>query len=289
MNNFETIDNIQIITTKTNEEIRAKNLEDFIFTTLTLNNITIDEESKIYYIFSKETSSYQIFLSKNRKIPIFFSFTLLSNNLISLYYSKHFFCIYKNNKLIYLSKLDDEIKIEELKVYIEKKLNIKIELTKFYTENDLNNLVLLFTDENLKQLESVDCISKSVKNSFTIYLVYLLLLLGAGVYLFNLYNKRIPEDNNLTLKKNELILLIKKKNYKSVKYEINSLLSDLNKYKFTLSSLVYNKNKFTLVFYSKNKTKVFIFLKKYSRNIISNSIKYQESNRYENNIIIKFN
>ena len=289
MNNFETINNIQIITTKTSEEIKPQYLQNFILTTLNLNNIKFNEKSKAYYIFNKETSSYQIFISENEKVPLFLIFSLLNNSKNSLYYSKYFFCVYRKNKLIYLSKLDDEIKIEELKLYIEKKLNLKIEFSKFYKQDDLDELVLQFGNKNIKELENIPFIKKKVKNSFVFYLFYLFTLLCISLYMYKNYYKNTPEKNNLILKKNELLLLENKNKYKTVKYEINSLLKDLKKYKFILSSLVYSKKKFTLVFYSNNQKKIFVFLEKYSKNIISNSIKYQESNRYENSIIIKFN
>ena len=70
MNNFETIDNIQIITTKTNEEIRAKNLEDF------MQNIPQSINAK-YKVTTKPNDA------DLRKLPVslFYGFSLLLNNI----------------------------------------------------------------------------------------------------------------------------------------------------------------------------------------------------------------
>ena len=76
MNNFYSIENIDIIDIEASEEIEKKSLKDFISTSLKLKNINLTKDSKVVLNYIKELKIYQLLLfqnvSTNLEIELFF-------------------------------------------------------------------------------------------------------------------------------------------------------------------------------------------------------------------------
>ena len=129
MDDFYGIENLQIIEIDASEKIENKSLKNFINTSLKLKDINLPKSSKVILNYVEERKLYQLILvsnnSKNLEIELFYKLLEQNNqkDLVALLY-KNYFLIFKNNKLYYLQKIEENIEITELLNYLYKNFKI---------------------------------------------------------------------------------------------------------------------------------------------------------------------
>jgi hypothetical protein len=129
MDDFYGIENLQIIEIDASEKIENKSLKNFINTSLKLKDINLPKSSKVILNYVEELKLYQLILvsnnSKNLEIELFYKLLEQNNqkDLVALLY-KNYFLIFKNNKLYYLQKIEENIEITELLNYLYKNFKI---------------------------------------------------------------------------------------------------------------------------------------------------------------------
>ena len=129
MDDFYGIENLQIIEIDASEKIENKSLKNFINTSLKLKDINLPKNSKVILNYVEELKLYQLILvsnnSKNLEIELFYKLLEQNNqkNLVALLY-KNYFLIFKNNKLYYLQKIEENIEITELLNYLYENFKI---------------------------------------------------------------------------------------------------------------------------------------------------------------------
>jgi hypothetical protein len=86
------------------EEIENKNLKKFIFTSLKLNNLSINKNNFVSINFISELNKYPVLIFSNYLkcaiFQIFEQFYLQKENIncFDLYLTNDFFCLYRNGK-----------------------------------------------------------------------------------------------------------------------------------------------------------------------------------------------
>ena len=129
MDDFYGIENLQIIEIDASEKIENKSLKNFINTSLKLKDINLPKSSKVILNYVEELKLYQLILvsnnSKNLEIELFYKLLEQNNqkDLVALLY-KNYFLIFKNNKLYYLQKIEENIEITELLNYLYENFKI---------------------------------------------------------------------------------------------------------------------------------------------------------------------
>ena len=124
MLNFIPTNEIKSLFIDVSEEIENKNLNKFILTSLKLNNFEINKNDFIHINFISELKQYQVLVfPKDYKNLIFQIFELFyvdrtDLNSFDLYFTDEFFCLYKNAEFYYFQKIESQLEIDELIVYI---------------------------------------------------------------------------------------------------------------------------------------------------------------------------
>lgn len=180
MQTFSPINQINFIEIEVSEEIDIKNIKNFISTSLTLKNKNISNKDKIYLNYIKELKQYQVFiLEKDYKyfdFQIFESFfdAENQNNESNLFVCDNFFALYKNGLCYYFQNIQDNIKIDEVIDFINKKFFINIKNVEKVDNKQLEELRKKYLKNNNKNL--LKTISLKNNYSFKFYLLYIFLL-----------------------------------------------------------------------------------------------------------------
>ena len=276
MDDFYGIENLQIIEIDASEKIENKSLKNFINTSLKLKDINLPKSSKVILNYVEELKLYQLILinnnSKNLEIELFYKLLEQNNqkDLVALLY-KNYFLIFKNNKLYYLQKIEENIEITELLNYLYK--NFKIIPENFITikSEDLYSK----KDDVLKNKNknNLNYFNHKKNYSFFIYLFYLIFLLSIIFYFY--INQNTQESQNTEI----LDLKSFENDYKFNSFEEKSrkIIFKLNKQNLKLISFEFDTNILKIEITSENKDDIYKFLEDKEISFSSSSIDFVEN------------
>ena len=273
------------------EEIENKNLKKFIFTSLKLNNLSVNKNDFIFINFIFELKKYQVLIFSNYLkyaiFQIFEQFYLQKENIncFDLYLTNDFFCLYKNGKFYYYQNLESKIPINDLIEYINKSFFIKIdnfevidevyqkELEKIYLEKKIKNRLQNFNGRN--------------NYGFKIYLFYILIVLCFSIMLYQ-NNLGIKEEKSDVLIENNFERTKKEHSFISFSLTFDDLLQVLKKFNLNLESFEYKENGIKIVLSSPSKSNIYFFFNELKDKLISHEINYLENKEiYESIIYVK--
>lgn len=276
MDDFYGIENLQIIEIDASEKIENKSLKNFINTSLKLKDINLPKSSKVILNYVEELKLYQLILvsnnSKNLEIELFYKLLEQNNqkDLVALLY-KNYFLIFKNNKLYYLQKIEENIEITELLNYLYK--NFKIIPENFITikSEDLYSK----KDDVLKNKNknNLNYFNHKKNYSFFIYLFYLIFLLSIIFYFY--INQNTQESQNTEI----LDLKSFENDYKFNSFEekTRKIIFKLNKQNLKLISFEFDTNILKIEITSENKDDIYKFLEDKEISFSSSSIDFIEN------------
>jgi hypothetical protein len=273
------------------EEIENKNLKKFIFTSLKLNNLSVNKNDFVSINFISELNKYQvlIFLDylKSAIFQIFEQFYLYKKDINSfdLYLTNEFFCLYKNGEFYYYQNLESKIPINDLIEYVNKSFSIKIdnfevidevyqkELEKLYLEKEIKNRLQNFNSKN--------------DYAFKIYLFYILIVLCFSIFSYE-NNLEIKEEKSDLVIENNFEKIKKEHTFIPLSFAFNDLLLVLKKFNLNLESFEYKENGIKIVFSSMSKLDIYSFFKELKDKLISQEINYLENKEiYQSVIYVK--
>ncbi len=297
MKDIASTSDIKSLIVDVSEEIKKKNLLNFVHTSLDLHNIDYTSSDIIYSNFLEHSKQYQFFIFPNN-----FKYMILeffneenqkdSNNdnlkSFNLYVCKSFFVIYKDTKLYAYQVLNQEYSKNELVNFISKSFNITI--SSIFELSDSSLTKLGENAENKKH--QFFNINKKSNKSFLLFIAYLLLcIFVSGVY-ENYESKSLEKENlaKIETKKNEHLKVSKMLKFKPFKTEYKRLISTTNKFNLKILSLEYNLENMNIKLSTKNKESIYLFLNEYQNNLLGNSIvKVESKNLFIGTINVKPN
>ncbi|MAD41956.1 MAG: hypothetical protein CL623_06150 [Arcobacter sp.] len=261
------------------EEIKKKNLLNFIHTSLDLNNIDYSSTDIIYSNYLVHSKQYQFFVFANTFkymiIELFYEEVPKESsnknlNSFNLYVSNSFFVIYKNSKLYAYQVLNQEYSEDELLNFIKKSFNITIsdiyEISDSFLhklEESVKNKKLIFTN-----------INKKSNKSFLFFLTYLFICICSAVT-YDMYKSKILERKKFEKIENikaEHLKISKMLKFKPFKIEYKRLISTANKFNLKILSFDYKIEVMNIKLSTKNKESIYLFLDEYQSSLLGNSI-----------------
>lgn len=276
MDIFYSIENLELIQIEASEEIENKSLKNFINTSLKLKDINLPKSSKVILNYVEELKLYQLILinnnSKNLEIELFYKLLEQYNqkNLVAFLY-KNYFLIFKNNKLYYLQKIEENIEITELLNYLYK--NFKITPENFITIKSED--LYLKKDDVLKSKNknNLNYFNHKKNYSFFIYLFYLFFLFSIIFYLYINQNTHEPQNTEI------LDLKSFENDYKFNSFEekTRKIIFKLNKQNLKLISFEFDTNILKIEITSENKDDIYKFLEDKEISFSSSSIDFVEN------------
>lgn len=276
MDIFYSIENLELIQIEASEEIENKSLKNFIATSLKLKDINLPKNSKVILNYVEELKLYQLILinnnSKNLEIELFYKLLEQYNqkNLVAFLY-KNYFLIFKNNKLYYLQKIEENIEITELLNYLYK--NFKITPENFITIKSED--LYLKKDDVLKSKNknNLNYFNHKKNYSFFIYLFYLFFLFSIIFYLYINQNTHEPQNTEI------LDLKSFENDYKFNSFEekTRKIIFKLNKQNLKLISFEFDTNILKIEITSENKDDIYKFLEDKEISFSSSSIDFVEN------------
>ena len=291
MKNIALSIDVKSIIVDVSQEILEKNILDFTYSSLELNNITYKSTDKIYCNFLKYSNQYQIFVFNNNFEYMIFELLSNTKNLdFTLYITKDFFVVFEKNKFYTYQKTNQEYLEDELLEYINKNFNISITTIIKLDENEVNKIIEN-KDFNLYKSNLKNINIKSNK-TFLLYLSYLLICVLGTFFYQEFEEKSLHKDRAIkqNLAKKEYSKTIKKLKFTPYEKEYEKLIKTINKLDLKLVSLTYSNSRMKIKVHSKKKNNIYVFLAAYQKRLQSNNIrKLTSKNIFESILNVKIN
>lgn len=279
MNDFYFNEDFDFLEIEVSEKIEDSNLKKFLNTTLKLHNKNLSKKDKIYLIFLEQLNQYQIYILKfpykSFEFLVFETFyeNKIVENTYDLYICDEFFCLYKNGLFFYLQKikLDLDLNINEVILFLNKKFNIEINNSKIISKEELIELKQNYQKKNKKiKLTNIDINNNFV---FKFYIYYLIILIIISFLLFFNFDKKIQEEENT----NFLFDEIKKEYaYKSLHKEIDFIFQSIKKYDLSIVSFELIGYEAKIIVNALSKSSIYLFLKENEKTIFDSAVNYFE-------------
>lgn len=315
--NFLKLKNVKTFLTKVSEEIDKQYINEYLFTQIQSQNLTLDNNSQVHYSYIKSIKSYQISIinSKNKNIvlePFVFVTNYIDKNDKStdLFICADFFALYDNGQLIYFNHINSDLQDKsfasnETKLsgfekndiieYINQTFSIIINNTYDIDEKELLEYEKMYS-LNIEKLPPIKYISKKNNKTSTLYLIYVFIILTSlAIYFINFINQNgIKITNNMkdikleTAKSEYNNLLNKYEDNKKITSYLINLFSVLNNNDIKLISLKVSQNKSQIKIKASKKEVLLDFLDYYDEDSIINNMTYiKKDNTYEITATIK--
>jgi len=284
---------IRSIIIDVSQKILEKNIKKFVYTSLKLNNINYNSSNTIYCIFLEYSNQYQIFIFDNKFKYMIFELLHTKKEVsteFTLYITKDSFVIFQKNKIYTYQKINQEYSQNELLKYINKNFNITIKNVVHLDDFEIEKIIEKnLISSNISNLKNINEKSKKV---FLLYLSYIFVCIGASVGYKNYeelsYTKDIQKKQEII--KNEYLKTLKTLKFKPYEEEYNKLINTVSKYGLELISLNYTSTLMKIKVQSKDKNNIYLFLKYYQKNLVSNSISEVSSKKIFTSILnVKIN
>lgn len=280
------IPNKQIISLEINvsEKIDNKNLKDFIFTSLSINNKKFSNNDFIYNTHIDKLNQYQIIvIDKNYKYVVFQIFELFYDKKaegLDLYLCDDFFCLYKNGLFYYYQTIEFSLTIEDFLEFINRKFNTKINNYIKIEKDYLEELKNKYISKNIKT--TLKNINIKNDNSFKFYIIYILILLILGIY-FYLNKEELSLNKEMVSNQNlEFENFKKEHNFLSLGDDFDSILENIKLHNLDLQIFEYKQSKIKIVISSQMKENLYLFLEEYKKALLSSSVYFDENKqKYE--------
>ncbi|MGM0518705.1 MAG: hypothetical protein ACQERD_03555 [Campylobacterota bacterium] len=274
------------------ENIENKALKSYIFTSLQLKNINI-ENKKIFYTHLYKTNTYQVFIT-DMKFDIFV-FELLNKTLkndsksTKLFICDEFFALFENSTLYYYKRLNHEINIDDIKGFVQKKLKVEEFDIEYISEEKINELTNSFLNKKTKPKSKLKAIYRT-NRAIYLYFIYIVLLFSLfGGYFF--YEKSRLQAQN---QKNQEIYLSNIKKAKEdisffpVTKQLDDFFKKLEKNSIKIQRLSYENRLLRFVLYSKSSKNINSFILNNKDSIKVNRIENDLENGYKVDGFIRF-
>ena len=286
MNLISSFSDIRYIIVDVDEKILEKNLKKFAKTSLDLNGLTISDNDAIYANYLEFSNQYQIIVTDKKYN--FLEYEIFSVNYmnktsicVDLYIYEKYISIYKDGCLYYIQKVEYEVNEHDLKYYLEKNLNLKIDYIYKIDDANFKQLLIAFNKSTPKSnLHSP--FHKS--NILNIYLIYIfVIVLSLGFYISHTFLLDTNDINTTSTKP-----LIKPPKYMYLQEPLNKLYKKLDSNMLVLKSLNFKDNGLLISINSISKEKIYRFLNNYKNKIVSSQIKFNENKQiYECEVNVK--
>lgn len=265
------------------EEISDSNLFLFTKTTFEKNHFNFNNNLKIITSYLNFTNEYFfIFYKENKKSFIEFEYLnlLADNSLNKLIIYNGYFFLFQKKDFYYYQEIDEDFKDAEIKEFVEKRFNFKVDKMEFVTKKEVEKL------KNKQKLlkSNLNYLKKSIPLSL-FYALFLSSLLIPCIYGFysnyehNLdYDKRISSLQNKINKK----AMIKKEIYTYEK--LSQLFFNLKSKNIKALSFNYKNSKIDLLIQSKNKKSLYEFFKTCKKLFVNSMVYQKKEDVYESKI-----
>lgn len=267
------------------EEINESSLFMFTKTVFQKKHQNFDKNYKIIPSYLHHTNEYFIIYYKNKKeqtIEFEYFQDYLDDNSNSLIICEDYFFLFEKRKFYYYQKTNQDIKKDEIKEFVNKRFNFKIDKSILVNKEDLEKLKEKTENKNITS--SLKYLKKSI-NLNIFYFYFLLVLFSPLLFGFYLkykndldYNHKISSLENIIQKK----VMIKKEDFLYTK--VAKLFENLADKKISLVKIDYRNSKVNLLIKSKRKDNLYSFFKLCKKLLVNSIVYKKKENSYESNI-----
>lgn len=265
------IDDISTLSIQVTEEIESKHLHAFLKTSILSDNSNISKHTYYYFFYNKNSKMYEILYFdnlSNSRLELFDIVEKFNNNdnIVKVLISDAYFILCKNDKIIALKKTND-VKIEEVKFYIEQ----------MYKITEFEFIVLTQKDKELLENKSKNslynhCYNLYNKKSFYIFCSFFIItfILFVIMIYFNFY------QNNKILNTSENRVVSSKTAHISISKKVTTLFNSIKDNNIIIEEVSYDNNEVETILYHHEKSVLLLFTTKYHKKIDIKSLKYNE-------------
>lgn len=268
-----------IVEIEVTEKIENSNLKSFTLQNLKLKNIKLENCEKLYINYVEKINEYQIFMV-NQKFS-FFEFEVLykfyeNRDFIGyeLFICDNFFAIFKDKKLFYYQKIEQEINQGIFVEFLNKRFKIEIKSIKTISKTELEKLKKEFLLQKNSYKSELKTIKIKEELSFYAYLSYLILFFTFSYYF---YETKLNIDKNHE-EKIDIEVLKKRAAFDSFEEKFYEISKNIDKNSLILVSFDYRNSMSKITLHSKEKSNIDKFLED-SKNVISSTINFIEENK----------
>lgn len=256
------ISEVNYIFETVSEKIEETHLKDFILTTLKKYNIEVNNQVNIFYSYLEHTNEYQISYFEKSKdsilVPLEYFEVKQSSNI--LFYCEEYFALFVNKQLYYYQCISQEMSLDEIIQYIQKRYLIVIDEVESLQESDIQF--------NQKR-EPLNYITHAKP-----YRLMVLMFLCASL-LFSLVYTQLQEESTIEMveiKAKKELSLLQQSIPKSIDVSkaLQRLVNLLKVYEINLIHFEYKKGVYEIKASALHKENIYLFLK-----IIDSKIQYQ--------------
>jgi hypothetical protein len=283
-NDIISFEHIIHISQETTEEITAKNLKQFLITSLESHNHPKEFYDQLYYVYFPNKNLYEIYAYKIKTKQSILEYQIyeqiytvnhITPNAYDLFIHENYFCVYKNG-CFYFAKNNSEYSKKEIVDYLFYSYDIIIDATYMINQNTLEKLIS--TPYNYKMLKTI---LLKTKTSFMITYLFTLVFFFTFI-IYSVFYENVVSDASIQIQKIQQL----KKEYASFKKDVPIKLSETiidifqnaKQNHMILLSLQYDK-KFYLHCWTKKKEDIFHFVKYYDQKVVIDKIYFNKSEK----------
>lgn len=278
---------IKTIVIEVNEEIKKNHIKEFIYTSLSLQNIKIDKKDYLLYIYISEIKSYEIVIYKNRfnkllllngyfqKNPSLNTTLLVCDNLIVLF---------KDKKLFYIHKLEYNLSQDELKEFIYNRFSIVVDDFRFLEYDELKK-IKFHKNQLFAKLNFITKNNYIYTSLYITYLLILFLLISFIIYENNFSKSKLEDD--IKQKQTHLMNLINSKQKSLQVVSLVEIFKNIKLFSLDLRKLTYEQKNYFLILENTDEKELYKFVNIYKKNTKIKKLQYvSERGKYELHIQI---
>lgn len=272
--NLIEIDMLNYIFVKVSEEINQSMMDDFILTALKNQNIKLIKNHYCFYTYLKHSNEYQIsyYNSDDKKHHLSIEYMHNNNIGITLFIAKNYFLVFIENSLYYYQKIDLNIDIQDISIYVEQRLNVNID-----NVLSIDAVDFIYEKKNKRKLNYIHQNNSFHLKIFSTYVICIILFFTLFVFYEQEYISNMHENKRTNIEKKYQNLLLKNRPTVLVSAGLSKLFENLNRLNIQISSLQLKKNRYHLKLFAKNKEDLYTFLNYYKTYTSNKNIEYLQS------------
>ena len=265
------IDEMSTLNIQVTEEIESKNLHTFIKTTILNNNPKVSKNTCYHFFYNENNKMYEIVYFdnlSNSRLELFDIVKKFNNNdnMIKVLISDKYFILCKNDKVLSLKKTND-VKIEEVKRYIEQ--IYKIKKCEFIVLTQKDKELFKVNNKNTVYDNCYNLYSKKSFNIFCLFFISTFIFFSIIVY-FTFYEKEKTIKSSIN---NDVSIKIVPLN---ISKQVITLFNSIKNNNLIIEQISYNNDQLKTILYHQDKQSLLLFANNNYKKIDIKSLKYNE-------------
>jgi len=273
---------IKTFSIKTTEQINKKYLLKFLRTNILNSDIKISINDRFYYYYLPQINTYKVLIfesSSYDQFPEPFIFTQNYVDGYNLFITENYFVLFKDSRLVLYKEILSDILKEDIILFIEQTLKIKIDHIAIADKEKIDNLKQTYIYKNHKNFYDL-----YEDRSFKFFQTFLFIATIVFFYMFFIQIDKEPinktDHSTMLQKEYKKLLSIYKINDKKTILELIEIFKEISLNDILIQSVIYKNKKLVVILSSEKKLNLFNYISKSKKKIAVKSIKYNKDKNY---------